>query len=459
VTTTPVPGIGITKDLVGVTFNNPNQARLTYDITVANTGLVPLTNVQVTDNLVAAFPGALSFNIISLTSGSLTINAGYNGNSDINMLTGTDTLGIGGIGTITLVVDVDTGGDEDNYLNTATASGQPPAGPPVQDSDQAPAPGFVDPAISKAGSPTQASVGETIVFTITVRNRGNLPAPNVVVTDTLMSMFDVTAVTVNSTVGTSTFTTTVTPAIGTGSAPYTVQVAFNGNLGVSEVVTIQVVTVVNSLGAPPVSNTARLTTTALTDNVTNNSSIVSITLGVSQSASSLPATGFEPGKVTKLPKQPQDRTYKATDLWLEIPSLGITKMEIVGVPLTNKSWDVTWLDKKAGWLNGTSFPTWEGNSVITGHVFLSNGKPGPFVDLGKLKYGDKVLVHAYGSVYVYEIRENKIVKPDDKSAFKHEEKSWVTLITCKTYNESTKTYSSRIVVRAVLLRIEEDSIK
>src|SRR6185369_6899343 len=140
--------------------------------------------------------------------------------------------------------------------NTATASGQPPSGPRIQASDQAPAPGFVDPAISKAGSPTQASVGDVITFTITVRNRGNLPAPNVVVTDTLLPMFDVTAVTVNSTVGTSTFTTTVTPSIGTGPAPYTVQVTLNGDLGVTEVVTIQVVTVVNSLGNPPVSNTA-----------------------------------------------------------------------------------------------------------------------------------------------------------------------------------------------------------
>jgi LPXTG-site transpeptidase (sortase) family protein len=268
----------------------------------------------------------------------------------------------------------------------------------------------------------------------------------------------VTAVTVTSTVGTSTFTTTITPPIG-GPAPYTVVVTFNGTLGASEVVTIRITTVVNSLGAPPVSNSASLTTSALTDNILNNFALAPLTLVVSQSASSLPATGFEPGKITSLLQPPKDKTYKATDLWLEIPGLNITRMDIVGVPLTNKTWDVTWLDKNAGWLNGTSFPTWEGNSVITGHVYLSNGKAGPFVDLGKLKYGDKVLVHAFGSVYVYEIRENKTVKPDDKSAFKHEEKSWITLITCKSFNESTKTYSNRIVVRAVLLRIEEDSIK
>jgi LPXTG-site transpeptidase (sortase) family protein len=452
-TATPAPGISITKDLSTVTFNNPNQARLTYSITVANSGFVTLTGVQVTDNLVAAFPGAVSFDVVSVTSAGLTVNPGYNGSTDINLLTGVDSMLVGEIRTITLVVDVDTGGDEDNYLNTATASGQPPSGPRVQASDQAPAPGFVDPAISKAANPTDAAVGEVVTFTITVRNRGNIPAPNVVVTDNLPAMFDVTAVNVSSTVGSSTFTTTVTPPIGTGVAPYSVVITFNNDLGVSEVVTIQIVTRVNSLGAPPVSNSASLTTTALTDNFNNNIAAARLTLGIPQ-ISVMPATGFQPGVDTLLPSQPVDKTYKATDLWLEIPALKIKSMPIVGVPFVKGNWDVSWLDKNAGWLNGTAFPTWVGNSVITGHVYLSDGKPGPFVDLGKLKYGDRVIVHAYGSVYTYEIRENRTVSPDNVSAFKHEEKSWITLITCKTYDESTKTYSRRIVARAVLIKVE-----
>ncbi len=452
-TATPAPGINITKDLSGVTFNNPNQARLTYSITVVNSGLVTLTAVQVTDNLVAAFPGAVSFNVVSLTSSGLTVNPGYNGSTNINLLTGVDSMLVGDIHTITLVVDVDTGGDEDNYLNTATASGQPPSGPRIQATDQAPAPGFVDPAIAKAANPTDAAVGEVVTFTITVRNRGNIPAPNVVVTDNLPIMFDVTAVNVSSTVGSSTFTTTVTPPIGTGVAPYSVVITFNNDLGVSEVVTIQVVTRVNSLGAPPVSNSASLTTTAPTDNFNNNSAAAPLTLSIPR-VSVMPSTGFQPGVDTLLPLQSTDKTYKATDLWLEIPTLKIKSMPIVGVPFVKGNWDVSWLDRNAGWLNGTAFPTWVGNSVITGHVYLSDGKAGPFVDLGKLKYGDRVIVHAYGSVYTYEIRENKTVSPDNVSAFKHEEKSWITLITCKTYDESTKTYSRRIVARAVLIKVE-----
>jgi LPXTG-site transpeptidase (sortase) family protein len=140
---------------------------------------------------------------------------------------------------------------------------------------------------------------------------------------------------------------------------------------------------------------------------------------------------------------------------LEIPSLGV-KTTIVGVPKKAGTWDVAWLGRQAGWLEGSAFPSWNGNSVLTGHVYDSNGLPGLFVDLGKLKYGDKIIIHFNGQKYVFEIRTNQVVSPNDTSAFKHEEKAWVTLITCKEYNEKTKTYMKRVVVRAVLVSVVAD---
>jgi len=170
----------------------------------------------------------------------------------------------------------------------------------------------------------------------------------------------------------------------------------------------------------------------------------------------LPATGFAPNQITDVGEQPVDKSYRATDVSLEIPSLNVN-IPIVGVPLVNGAWDLKWLDQEAGWLNGTAFPGWDGNSVLTGHVYLANGKPGPFVSLGNLKWGSKIIVHALGSTYTYEVRENLTVDPNDTSILKHEETAWLTLITCKTYDAKTNTYATRTAVRAVLLSVRADS--
>jgi LPXTG-site transpeptidase (sortase) family protein len=128
----------------------------------------------------------------------------------------------------------------------------------------------------------------------------------------------------------------------------------------------------------------------------------------------------------------------------------------VGVPKKNGTWNISWLADQAGWLQGTAFPTWNGNSVLTGHVYLSNGLPGPFVDLYKLKYGDTVVVHAYGQKYTFAVQSNSIVAPTDSTVMKHEDKPWLTLMTCKDYDEKTNTYKKRVVVRAVLVSAESE---
>jgi large repetitive protein len=79
--------------------------------------------------------------------------------------------------------------------------------------------------------------------------------------------------------------------------------------------------------------------------------------------------------------------------------------------------------------------------------------PGPFVNLSRLKYGDKIIVHAYGQTFMYEVRANVVVEPNDTSIFRHEEKSWLTLVTCKEYDEKTNSYRKRVVVRAVLISV------
>jgi LPXTG-site transpeptidase (sortase) family protein len=170
----------------------------------------------------------------------------------------------------------------------------------------------------------------------------------------------------------------------------------------------------------------------------------------------LPDTGFAPGIVTNLPSQPDWFSYTDLgDFWIEIPELGV-KLPIVGVPLSNAGWNLTWLADQAGWLEGTAYPTHPGNSAITAHVYDAEGQPGPFINLNRLYWGHKVIVHLGAQKYVYEVREVRLLWPDDNKVFRHEEYSWLTLITCKDYNKSTKSYAQRIAVRAVLISVEDE---
>jgi LPXTG-site transpeptidase (sortase) family protein len=126
----------------------------------------------------------------------------------------------------------------------------------------------------------------------------------------------------------------------------------------------------------------------------------------------------------------------------------------VGVSPTQSGWDITWLGHQIGWLNTTAYPTWQGNSVLTGHAVDADGLPSVFADLGNLKYGDQVIVHLDGLKYIYEVREvSRFVNPSDKSAFKHENASWLTLITCNGFNEETGEYRWRTVVKAVMVQV------
>jgi len=172
----------------------------------------------------------------------------------------------------------------------------------------------------------------------------------------------------------------------------------------------------------------------------------------------LPVTGFSPDVVTILPAQPAGKTYFEVDnLWLEIPSLGV-RQSIVGVPRSSDGWDVAWLGSNIGYLEGTAFPTWAGNTTLTGHVYDANGKPGPFVDLGKMWWGQQVIIHAWNQRYIYEVRTvNRWVKPNDASLIlKHEEYDWITLVTCRGYEEKSASYRYRVIVRAVLVKVEAD---
>jgi LPXTG-site transpeptidase (sortase) family protein len=165
----------------------------------------------------------------------------------------------------------------------------------------------------------------------------------------------------------------------------------------------------------------------------------------------IPVTGFAPGRVTKMDIDSHP-TYGAASLTLDIPVIKV-KTDIVGVEHKNGNWDVSWLQNQVGWLNGTAYPTWKGNSVLTAHVVGADGKPSVFSGLKHLGVGEYIFVDHSGYRYTYQVLTNSIVEPDDSSVMKHEEKSFLTLITCDNYDEKTGTYLNRVVVRAVLVDV------
>lgn len=300
---------------------------------------------------------------------------------------------------------------------------------------------IVDPALTKYGDPAQAEVGDVVVFTISVGNNGNIDALDVVVTDTKPDFLDIISVNISPDRG---FPVTI--------SGNTITVLF-GTVGPDDDYTITVLTRVNNLGQPPGgANNVVLTTSSLGDPIFNNNSAAN--LAIAAEPETLPDTGFAPNRVTFLPPQPIGVVYTAyADLSLEIPALGV-KTTIVGVPLSGDSWDVTWLGKQAGWLETTAFPTWEGNSALTAHVVMPSGMPGPFASLHKLRWGDRVIIRAFGQKYTYEVHSVAIVRPTDVSVLRHEDKPWLTLLTCRMYDEKTGRYKQRVAVSAVLIKID-----
>jgi LPXTG-site transpeptidase (sortase) family protein len=167
--------------------------------------------------------------------------------------------------------------------------------------------------------------------------------------------------------------------------------------------------------------------------------------------STIPATGFAPGRVTQLDTASAPQ-YDATTLTLAIPSLNV-QAEILGVPEKDGGWDLSWLQDQVGWLNGTAFPTQRGNSLLTAHVVKADGQPGPFLNLKHLRIGEQVILSLGGYQYTYLVVSNILVQPDDSSVFGAEKESYITLITCDGYDEKTGTYLRRVAVHAKLIDI------
>ncbi len=172
-TTTALPQApAVTVDKVAgalndVDSNGPDAGdTITYTFTVQNTGNVPLTGVAVSDPVVG-----------TVTCASTTLAPGASTSCTAPVYTLTQA-------------DVNSGARN----NTATVSGTPPSGPAVTGSDSTSTAITRTPAINltkSAGAINDLDsngpdAGDTIAYTLTVQNTGNVTLTGVAITDALL---------------------------------------------------------------------------------------------------------------------------------------------------------------------------------------------------------------------------------------------------------------------------------
>ena len=496
--------IGAAKRIVDVQETSPGTYQVTYEIRVENFGDESLSDLQVSDDLTSAFPAPTSFTVLAISSADFTVNdPGYDGSYDTNLLAGTDTLPVNGSGSITLTIEV-IPAEIGPFENTAIASGEHPVNGTVTDDSQ----DGTDPDKNGNGDPTDDSLPTPVSFgpnlfdppfgikvldssglprlrwTMVWINDSNIVAVNALAFDEIPvgTVFSDTGVSngyplpgsapagSTNTGVTCTDTSAVTATqhcyyeAPTGAYPRG-RIVWVGTLGpdfgaADPEAAVHDISISFNVsvddGITSVSNTAYIDSDLNGDRDVDDpgEQQVASASALWEIGLELPATGFAPGVVTPLKARQEVEYTEAGGLELEIAKLGI-HIPILGIPQQDSSWDVSWLWDQAGWLQGTAFPTFDGNSVLTGHVYNADGMPGPFVNLRNLRYGDEIVVHAFGYRYVYQVQTNRYALPSQTSALAASEDRIITLITCSGFDEQLDSYRYRVVVQAVLVSIEE----
>lgn len=137
---------------------------------------------------------------------------------------------------------------------------------------------------------------------------------------------------------------------------------------------------------------------------------------------------------------------------LRIPFLKVDA-QVVPVPFDGRTWDVNKIAEEVAWLGGTSRPGQGGNTVLAGHITARDIGNGPFRYLNWLSPGEEIFVYTNQKIYVYRVREFRIVEARDGAVTAATENPQLTLVTCSTWDEQVESYVKRRVVYADLVRV------
>ncbi len=130
------PMIGLAKQLLSVDNLGGGDFQLVFEMLVTNSGNVKLSNVQTVTDLATAFADAGGFVVDSVTAVGVTPNPAFDGDTDTNLLAGTDMLEAGEVAVVTLTVILTPDGFGGPYVCSSTASATSPTGAIVTDVSQ-----------------------------------------------------------------------------------------------------------------------------------------------------------------------------------------------------------------------------------------------------------------------------------------------------------------------------------
>lgn len=133
----PVASLELKKTATVPVQQFPTVFTFDYQLTVRNTGAVTQTGIRLSDDIAAAIAPGVLMNSPAVAasgfSGSGGVNGGYDGDTDIELLTGDVQLAPGDIALVTIPVTVNTGGQSISGINTAFATSDQITSPVTSD--------------------------------------------------------------------------------------------------------------------------------------------------------------------------------------------------------------------------------------------------------------------------------------------------------------------------------------